>query len=255
MTQTERAEVLLRFAFAVALAAWILAPAAQAQTDVDYRDRGDRYEGVRPSPVSGYDIELLSALVDSQEPSTALPARVKVRFFLDAERPVYLTVRELEVRHFYWLDRAKPSRPWGRGFGNEFAWETHVVLKKLSPPLALSELGAVARLDRPEPSADERVAPLILHHSGTPKTGGGYVFAFKTSTDARLVYRIYRDGNDTPVFTGPPLRSRGGRAFIVQWSASKAEGGPYRVVVEGYALDTNQPLHQTVRFTHHPQVP
>ena len=206
MTQTERAEVLLRFAFAVALAAWILAPAAQAQTDVDYRDRGDRYEGVRPRPVSGYDIELLSALVDSQEPSTALQARVKV-------------------------------------------------LKKLSPPLALSELGAVARLDRPEPSADERVAPLILHHSGTPKTGGGYVFAFKTSTDARLVYRIYRDGNDTPVFTGPPLRSRGGRAFIVQWSASKAEGGPYRVVVEGYALDTNQPLHQTVRFTHHPQVP
>ena len=238
-----------------ALLLGVLAPAAVAQTDVDYRDRGDRYEGVRPQPVSGYDVELVSALVDYEEPDPALPERVRVRFFLDGPHEVYLSVRELEVRRYYWLDRARPSRPWTRGFANEFAWPTGAVLGKLSPSIALAELGAVARLDRPEPSADERVAPLILHHTTAPRAVDGYVFALKTGSDARVVYRIYKAGSEAPLLTGPPLRTRAGRPFVVRWDARKATGGEYRLVLDGYALDSNQRLQQTVRFAHEPRVP
>ncbi len=38
-----------------------------SQVDLQYRSRGDRHEGVPPKPISGYDIELISALVDYRE--------------------------------------------------------------------------------------------------------------------------------------------------------------------------------------------
>ena len=228
---------------------------AYAQAGVDYQDRGDRYEGVRPRPVSNYDIELISALVDYQEPAASLPATLKVRFFLPDRMDVHVVVRELDFRQYYWLDRAKPRQPWGRGFGNEFAWPTDAVLRKLPQAVALSELGVLARLGRPEPSADERVAPVILYHTQPPRTVTAYLLAFKTSADARVVYSVFREGESTAVLREGPLRPRGGRPFVIQWNASKAAAGSYRVVLEGHTLDTNRLLQQTVRFTHEPTVP
>ena len=46
-------------------------PQLHAQLDLQYQQRGDRYEGVKPKPVSGYDIELISVLADYQEPHEA----------------------------------------------------------------------------------------------------------------------------------------------------------------------------------------
>ena len=237
----------------IATAVWSSNP--HAQSGIEYQNRGDRYEGVRARPVSNYEIELLSALVDYQEPAPVLPDTLKVRFFLADESVVHLVIREFELKHYYWLDRARSSRPWGRGYANEFAWSTDVVLRQLSPAMKVSEIAAVARIGRPEPSADERVAPLILYHTQLPKTVGGYVLAFKTSTDVRVAYSIYREGELMPVVTGGPLRPRGGRPFVVQWDATKAVAGAYRVFLDGYALDSNQRLQLTVRFTHRPTVP
>ena len=239
---------------ALVTAAWIRDPIAGAQSGIEYQDRGNRHEGVRSRPVSGYEIELLSALVDYQEPASPLPDTLKLRFFLSGESVVHLVVRELELTHYYWLDQVKSSQPWGRGYANEFSWSTDVVLKKLSPTMTMSELGALARLGRPEPSADERVAPLILYHTRLPKTIQRYLFALKTSTDARVVHTVFREGATSPIVTGAPLRPRGGRPFVVQWDATKATPGAYRIVLDGYALDSNQRLQQTVRFTHQPTV-
>lgn len=41
---------------------------AQYDPKLQYQNRGNRHEGLRPKPVSGYDIELLSALVEHREP-------------------------------------------------------------------------------------------------------------------------------------------------------------------------------------------
>jgi len=234
--------------------AW-LTPALVLAQNLEYQNRGDRYEGVRARAVSGFEIELISALVDYEDPTPTLPDTLKVRFFLEQDSEIHLTVRELDVKHYYWLDRARSPRPWSRGFDNEFAWPTDLVLRKLDPRLALSELGVVARLGRPDPSADERVAPVVLYHSRRPRSVQGYVFAFTTSADARVGYALYREGHAQPLTTEAPLRPRANRPFSVHWDASAAEPGPYRMVLDGYRLDNNVRLHQTVRFVHRPIIP
>jgi hypothetical protein len=227
--------------------------AAYAQTGIEYQDRGDRYEGVRPRPVSNYDIELISARADYEEPAASLPPTLKVRFFLPDAQQVNIVVRELEFRQYYWLDRAQPRQPWRRGFDNEFAWPSDAVLGRLPQQVSLSDLGVVARLGGLEPSADERVAPAILYHTRPPRTVTAYLLVFKTASDARLVYRIFRDGESTPLVIGEPLRPRAGRPFLIHWDAARAGRGIYRVVLEGFTLDANRALQQTVRFAHEPQ--
>ena len=56
---------------AVVLAAVLLCGAALAQSSLEYRNRGNRFEGVRALPVSGYTIELLSAQAIYREPVPA----------------------------------------------------------------------------------------------------------------------------------------------------------------------------------------
>jgi hypothetical protein len=227
---------------------------AHAQAGIDYQQRGDRYEGVRPRPVSSYDIELISVRADYEEPSPSLPPTVRVRLFLPDSQQVHIVVRELEFRQYYWLDRAQPRQPWRPGFDNEFAWPSDAVLARLPQPVSLSELGVVARLGGLEPSADERVAPAILYHTRPPRTVTAYLLAFKTAADARLVYRVFREGEPTPLVVGEPLRPRGGRPFVIHWDAARAGRGVYRVVLDGFTLDANRALQQTVRFAHEPTV-
>jgi hypothetical protein len=239
---------------ALGLALFLLPGAPHAQPGLEYQNRGNRYEGVRPRPVSGYDIELISVLVDYRDPATVNPDQLRARFFLPEEMPVHLTVRELDVKHYYWLDRARSAQPWKPGFDNEFTWATDVVLRQLDRNMSPYALGVVARLGRQEPAADERVAPVILYHSSFPSAVTGYVFAFKTNGDAQVSCTVYGEKQDRPLFSEGPLKPRGGRPFAVHWDASGADAGGYRLVIAGYLLDTSQRLYQTVRFVHQPKV-
>ena len=83
-----------------------------AESNLDYQNRGDRFEGVRPKPVSGYDIEVISVLADYQEPAEQLPDQLRIGFYLQSQTPVHLTVREQDYRLYYWLDRVKPAKEW-----------------------------------------------------------------------------------------------------------------------------------------------
>ena len=51
--------------------AWTLS--LWAETHLEYQQRGNRYEGIKSIPVSGYDIELISARVDYNEEVTQMP--------------------------------------------------------------------------------------------------------------------------------------------------------------------------------------
>ncbi len=241
----------------VAFGAVLAAGPALSQPRVDYRDRGDRFEGVRRFPVSGYTIELLAAQATYKEPLPAgtTPAIYRLRFFLERPAPAHVVVREVDNRHSYWLDKLQPATPWRAGFANQFAWPTSDVIGKL-PGLGLYDLGVVVRLGSESPSDLETVAPAVLYHSALPAAIAGYEFAFKTNATARLELSVERS-DGTPVEPPPEprvLRSWPfGAPLRVTWDASHARAGEYRLRVSGRALQNNQPFRKEVRFFHQPK--
>ena len=64
--------------------------------NLDYQDRGDRWEGIKPQPVSGQGIELLSVLAYYGEKWQSMPTHCKLKFYLPEQRKeVNLKVREV----------------------------------------------------------------------------------------------------------------------------------------------------------------
>jgi len=245
-----RATWLVLVVFLVPLPLW-------ADANLDYQNRGDRFEGIKPKPVSGYDIELISVLVDYQEPAAQLPDQLRVAFHLPIQTAVQLTVREQDYRLYYWLDKIKPAMPWQPSKLNEFTWPTSTVLRELDRPdqrLNLYELGTLIRLNRETPGSVEEVAPAILYHTRLPEKIRGYLFAMKTNGDARLSCKVLRGKESTELMTQAFRRLPGGRPFTVRWDAAGAQEGQYSLVCNGYFLDTNEELKQTVRFYHKPTV-
>ena len=74
-----------------------------------------------------------------------MPARIRVRFYLEQSTDVHVLVREQEYKTYYWLDRVKPSRPWQHGFENVFEWSTQDVVQALGG-LEIYDLGVIVRL-------------------------------------------------------------------------------------------------------------
>lgn len=80
-----------------------------ADSNPDYQNRGTLYEGVRPKPVSGNDIEVISVLADYHELAERLPEHLRVGFYLPGQTAVHLAVREQDYRLYYWLDKVERS--------------------------------------------------------------------------------------------------------------------------------------------------
>jgi hypothetical protein len=200
--------------------------------------------------VAGYDIEVLSVLVDYKDPTDSLPDQLRVRFYLDKKIDVYLNIREHDYRLYYWLDKVKLSKEWQPQSYNEFVWSTGNVLRKLDPKLDMYDLGVLFRLGQSTPAQVERLAPVILYHSRLPDAVAGYLFTMKANGDARLLCSVYPVGKGDSLMTQTLSRIPGGRPFTVQWNARNAEEGEYTLVCKGFFLDTNRPLLQVVRFHH-----
>jgi hypothetical protein len=143
---------------------------AQYDPALQYQNRGNRYEGIKPKPVSGYDIELLSALVAYSEPSSTWPETLRLKFYLPATEDVFVTVRQPRPKTtYYWLDKVVPPAPWRPQAFNEFTWPTAPVLRNL-PSVTLDDLGAVVRLRQQDPSKEETIAPAgALSHQATAR--------------------------------------------------------------------------------------
>jgi hypothetical protein len=230
-----------------------------AQLDLQYQTRsqeklGSWKEGVKPKPVAAGNVELISVLADYQEPggSGNFPNPVKLQFYLDHTHDVFITVRELEYRTYYWLDKVQPARPWEKGFQNVLAWPTDPVLQHLTPKLDLYELGALIRLDAESTSSVERVAPGVLYHSAPPSQIDGYFFALKTGEDARLMATIIQEATGKDVETQTFRRKRAGRPFTIHWEANDAEPGLYKLDITGFSLSTNQTISKEIHFFHQP---
>jgi hypothetical protein len=228
---------------------------AVAQQDIQYQRRGNRNEGIKPRPISGYDIELLSALVDTHEDMSRLGPMLGFRFFIEEPADVFPLVRELEYKHYYVLDNVQPGISWQVRSWNLFEWPTAVVLGRLSG-FRPSDLGIVVRLGRATASVNEHVAPAVFYQSSTPPTVTGYLFTFRLRDEAAVIARVFREGQDTDVFSQRIARQSAGRPFVVKWDLAdrKMSEGRYRVVLSGYFLGSNKPIQQTVRFYHQPAI-
>ena len=126
----------------VALVLWLLVlpRILYAQPELEYQNRGDRHEGIKPKPVSGYDIEVISVLADYKDSTNQVPDQLRVNSIYKGQTAVNLTVREQDYRLYYWMDKVKPARGWQAGASNEFAWPTGTVLKQLDAKLNMYEL-------------------------------------------------------------------------------------------------------------------
>jgi hypothetical protein len=231
----------------------LLVHQATSQYDpvLHYQDRDDRYEGIRPEAKSGRDLELISVRVDYREDTKGMPQRLKLKFFLPETRDVYLTVRELEYDHYYWMDKVKPHAPWRAGFYNLFEWSTTDVLQRLTG-LEVYELGVVAILGTEEQTGQDRIAPVILYHRNPPRRIGAYLFTAKTNTPATLTCSVYPAGEPSAIYRQTLRRVRAGKPFTCRWNAASAVEGGYRLVVDGYSLQTNDPITQVIDFYHKP---
>src|SRR5262245_59335074 len=85
---------------------------ASPQVELQYQNRGNRNEGIRSMPVSGGDIELISAVVNYREASRQSPDLFRLKLYLQQQTQVYVIVREIDNKHGYWMDKVRPSQPW-----------------------------------------------------------------------------------------------------------------------------------------------
>ena len=221
---------------------------------LDYQNRGDRWEGIAPHPVSGSDIELLSALVHHREKWQPLPAKCKMKFYLQNATEVALKVQELRPRHFYKMDQVIPKPSWQEGF-NEFQWSTNTVIKPLH--LNIAKLGAVVNLQPATDRKGEHVAPVLIYHTSAPTSINNYRFAFKVGGSAKLNYAIYQEGNnrDHKLLLEQELGKQSvGTPFVIPWNSSNAPAGDYKLVVKGYFLNDFRKIRQSVHFYHQPLI-
>jgi hypothetical protein len=220
---------------------------AQYDPALEYQDRGNRHEGLKPKPVSGYDVELLSALVDYREASPGWPPTLHLKFYLPAAEPVFVTVRQPRPKTaYYWLDKVTPPAPWRPRAFNEFTWPTEPVLRNLTK-VTLDDLGAVVRLRQEDPSRQETIAPAALFHTQPPKAVSGYRFTFKTNGTAFVTGKIYR--GDKVVYQRPQNQEKAGSPFTLDWDTQGQPEGEYRLELSGYFSD-NTEVDKDVLFYH-----
>jgi hypothetical protein len=223
-----------------------------SQSELKYQDRGDRYEGTRGTPVSDK-VELISALVNYKEDSAGLPEQFKLKFFLKDRAPVFITVREVDNRRDYWLDRVRPRSSWKPGYGNEFTWPTAEVVRPLGG-LHLAGLGALVQLNNDEPAVDVRVAPAILYYMRPPAEVSGYLFAFRIGRKADVTCSVSRDADNSPVLDTQSFNWPGQRPRTVSWNAANAPEGWYRLRINVIYSNNGQEVNKLVRFYHRPLV-
>jgi hypothetical protein len=232
---------------------WVAAvleqPFVATQEDIKYRDRGDRFEGIRQPQVAGYDIELLSALINFQDSSDHMPPYLKVSFYLKSSSKPFLVARELDVTYHYWMDNIH-DHSWQTGFANHFEWPSNEVIQKLKQIQSMYELGVVVRLNSEYPNKEETVAPAIFFHDSLPTEINGYLFTFKTNGPSRLTCQIYKEGSRVPIFTQNFPKVWGGQPFTVQWNSSSTKDGWYKLVISGSFRNNNDPIDKAVKFYH-----
>jgi hypothetical protein len=227
------------------------------QKELEYKDRGDRWEGIIQPKKSGNKIELMSAIAAYQETSSAIPASLAIRFYLKDQSPVSVTVRGVRVAENYWMNNVRPPKEWEPGFGNEFRWPTSDVIQQLKAQVAsMYDFGVVVCLGTTCDTTDNltmTVAPVFFYYSTLPKSIDSYLFTFKPIARESLIFKLFEDFNGDS--KGPALTSQvfsdvpAGVPFNVLFDAPKREGW-YQLKAAGITALSQEDVTKTIRFYH-----
>jgi hypothetical protein len=222
------------------------------QASLKYQDRGDRFEGVDKGFPTSAKAELISAVVNYNETLTQIPSQYKLKFYLSKTVPVFVTVREIDNKYNYWMDKLKPRSGWHQGFDNEFLWPTQAVIQQKQ--IRLEELGAVAQLGSSDSSVDMDVAPVILFSTGLPARIDGYSFTFTVSRKADVTFSFAKDVDNSPLLATQSQEIPARRPRTVSWNAAKITEGRYKLSIKVIYSDNGKQVDQTIRFYHRPTI-
>jgi len=218
--------------------------------DLEYQERGDRWEGIKRSPISASTgLELISALAYSEKEKNLSAKQLKLKFYVQHSSEIDIVIQELNPEVFYWMDKVREGAMWKNGL-NEYQWSNDVIQ---SLKLRLSDLGVIARFKKADNDNKnpEQIIPVLFYHSKPPSVIKRYLFTFKANESAKLLkYSIYKDGGNAPVISEPLLQSTTDEPFVVSWDCSKADEGLYELIVTGSFKKDDVPIHYPLKFYH-----
>ena len=249
MLTRKRVRAIFLWASAGSVLVSCLAFANQFSSNLKYKPRGDRWEGILQEPRAGRPLELLSARIKSLETNPEISGQLHIRFYLPEERDVDLRVSEIENRYNYRLDQVRQQ--WNAQQINTFSWPAGEVLGAFRD-MQLSNLGVIVRLGKSGPDAIEQVAPAAFYRSEAPSQVTGYLFTFRVNTRSNLTAKLYRDKTGETVGDPKhyPRTPRG--PLTVNWPNFPSDGGKYTLVLDGKIRSTLKAVKQTVHFYHRP---
>lgn len=217
----------------------------------DYGSRTNRHEGLRAHPVGGYQLELISVLLDTLPPTSGLPDSLSIEFYLRDSTLVTpgsidIIVRESNYSHYYWLDKPVPKQGRWRPGRNVFSWPTSDVLAAVDPRIPIEGLAALVILGSAEPGRPIRTTPAILR--GPERTDGAKycLLTFRPGARCRLQVTVRAAGTDSVVFrSGSPRTCDAELPADFRWKVDGLPSGTYRVEAQGTLLRTGAPLSLT----------
>ncbi|MEL6672774.1 MAG: hypothetical protein AAFR61_11305 [Bacteroidota bacterium] len=139
---------------------------------VDYQDRGNRYEGTKEKPVSAKPLILVAALAyPGIEPYQKWQDQsLKVAFYAPKNLGFQVHARETDGHIIYRMD-SKPSQA-PRGWHEFTPWEVDEVLTRVE--LFANNLGVLVNFDLP----GKVIAPAVVYHTRKPQQVNSYHFSF-----------------------------------------------------------------------------
>lgn len=222
-----------------------------AKDDLEYKPRGNRHEGLRSHPVSGYQLELISVMLDhSLEFGNTLPGNLTVEFYIPdstliSPDAVRLTVRESNYDLYYWLDQARPDSTWSVG-RNRFTWSTEDVLQKLDMPQIHNLLQDLAVLLQLGPGTGPiRTTPALLCGPGPPKIPRACLFTLRPNSSCTLNMRISSAAGGAPLHEEIGRRCDAESAVDFLWPLTNVPAGRYVLEVTGSVSRTGAPIALT----------
>ena len=218
--------------------------------DLEFRDRGNRSEGVKAFGISAPDLELLSFLRYKEKVEPKTNVILKIRFYLQKATFFYITAKELKVRRFYLMK--SNINNWPRGWQEFAPWPTNGVLRPLE--LLLDDLGIVGRLQHDRIGSGE-ITPLIVYHSQFPTELMRYMFDFVSKKDLqRIEYKLYKLSQEEPIVNKKIRGLFGGIPFSISIDMSNYGEGYYKLVLDGKFRNEFGGPHRSYTFYHHPRV-
>ena len=230
--------------FRLGLTAMLLASALAGAADLAWKDRGDRYEGIRPENVSGGDFELLGVYV---EPGPRARDADQLWVSVPLHQEAKLRIRVWEPKSGYAMDPKREAfQP-----GSSFSWSRAAVLQPKSIPS--SELHVLAT----DSETQRFYYPARLTTAPPSANLRRYVFRFRSRGGVDLAVKISREkeGRLVEVISRRREEDFGG-ILDFAWDGRSSQGQPspagiYHLQLKGTVfLKNDLSLNIDIPFIH-----